>query len=160
VYRRFLVFSFLVWLILAGRIASVHARQLAGAVEVVDSSLQNLSLRIRLPSTPASDMLLSGDSSYKTPIVVGGGQLEVGKPDLPAFGEWVLVPNGTVLAMSVDPGLPVVFENVDVAPVQPPVPDGSAAVVPQFAMDVVTYASDADYPGIFAKAEPPGNVRG
>ncbi|MFH1719232.1 MAG: C25 family cysteine peptidase [Planctomycetota bacterium] len=158
-YRRFLQFSFFVWLILAGQTTAVRAQQ-ADAVEVVGSSSQNLSLRIRLPNISASDMLMSADSPYTQLVVPGGSQFEVGKPDIPVLGEWVLVPNGTTLSISVDPGRPVVFENVDIPPVQPPMVDAPGAPAPQFTMDALTYSTDADYPGVFAEAEPLRNVRG
>jgi len=148
------------WLLLAGQTTAVHAQQQAGAVEVVGSSSKSLSLAVRLPGSVISPMLSTADLSYSTLIANGGGQFEVGKPDIPVFGEWVLIPNGTVLSISADPGTPVVFENIDIPPVQPPMADNPGAPLPQFTINAVTYSADADYPGVFAEAEPVRNVRG
>lgn len=94
------------------------------------------------------------------PFVAGAGQLEVGKPDVPVFGRWVLIPNGTALSVRIDPGEPIVFDDVDVLPVQPPRPDSPGAAEPRFTVDAVTYSTDTDYPGVFAYAEPVRAVRG
>ena len=93
-------------------------------------------------------------------IVSGGGQLEIGKPDLPVFGQWVLVPNGTTLSIRVDPGEPMVSGDVDILPVQPPRTDSPGAPNPQFTVDVATYSIDADYPGVLVWTEPVRTVRG
>lgn len=90
----------------------------------------------------------------------GGGQLEVGKPDVPAFGRWVLVPNGTTLSIHVAAGEPAIVDAVDVPPVQPPRADSPGTPRPKFVMDAATYTTDADYPGALAWAEPVKTVRG
>ena len=50
----------------------------------------------------------------------GSGQFHIGKPDVPIFGEWIVVPNGTSLSMRVEPGEPVILEDIDLPPVQAP----------------------------------------
>ncbi|MHC4229893.1 MAG: hypothetical protein ACYSW0_20855, partial [Planctomycetota bacterium] len=89
-------------------------------VKAVSSSWRHLSLEVSLPVTGVSDMLLQDSRTGLPPIIPRAGQLEVGKPDLPAFGEWLLVPNGTALSLRINPGEPLVFDGIDVPPMQPP----------------------------------------
>ncbi|MHC4326916.1 MAG: C25 family cysteine peptidase, partial [Planctomycetota bacterium] len=71
-----------------------------------------------------------------------------------------LVPNGTALSLRINPGEPLVFDGIDVPPMQPPRVDSPATSGPKFVLDVATYSTDADYPGVLAEAEPVRNVRG
>ena len=129
------------------------------AVQAVSSSAHHVTLTVSLPAKgDAKSLFQQGPSSL--PLMTGTGQLEVGKPDVAVFGQWVLVPNGTTLSIRTYPGEPVVFDDVDVLPAQPPRTDSPGAVNPRFAVDVTTYTSDADYPGMLAYAEPVKTVRG
>jgi len=129
-------------------------------IKVLDSSARNLSLAISLPGMGISYRLMDDSHKYTSLVVPGSSEFEIGKPDIPIFAEWVLIPNGTSLSVSVDPGQPLVFENIDVPPVQPPKPGFAGAARPQFIKDAITYSTNADYPGIFTEAEPIRNVRG
>jgi len=130
-------------------------------IRATGSSARNVSLAVSLPGMAVSSHMLMADShAYTQLIVPGSGQSEVGKPDVPVFGQWVLVPNGTGLSIWADPGEPLVFNDIDVPPVQPPAPDIPGAAAPAFRKDAVTYATNADYPGVFGQAEPIRNVRG
>ncbi|HEC02211.1 MAG TPA: hypothetical protein ENI81_01635, partial [Phycisphaerales bacterium] len=131
-----------------------------GIIQSVSSSSRRLSLAVSVPLMGASGTLLQQGGSHLTFSVSGNGQLEVGKPDLPVFGKWVLVPNGTTVSVRVVPGEPTVFERVDVPPVQPPRTDSPGAPYPEFTIDAETYSTDADYPGVLAWAEPIKTVRG
>lgn len=116
-----------------------------GTVRAVNSSAKHLSLRVSLPTGAT---------------LTGGGQLEVGKPDVPVFGRWVLVPNGTTLSIHVDPGEPAIVDAVDLPPVQPPRADSPGTPRSKTVVDAATYSTDADYPGALAWAEPVRTVRG
>lgn len=130
-------------------------------ISVTHSSDRNLSLALSLPGIAFSSYRLMADNQvYFQLTVPGAGQLEVGRPDVPALAEWVLIPNGTSPSIWVDPGEPLVFDNVDILPVQPPRPDFPGAPEPQFTKDAVTYFTNADYPGVFVELEPTKNVRG
>ena len=131
-----------------------------GTVQAVSSSAKRLTLVVSLPGAGASDVLLQQSRPDLSLAAAGAGQLEVGRPDLPVFGQWVLVPNGATLSLRVDPGQPVIYDDIDVLPVQPPRPDSPGAADPQFTVDAVTYSTDADYPGVLAHAEPVRVVRG
>ncbi len=84
-------------------------------------------------------------------IVPGAGEMEVSKPDLPAFGNWILIPNGTRVVLQVNPGKPTVYTDIDVPPVQPALPDFKGAKRPPFTKDAATYAANIDYPAVFAE---------
>ncbi|MHC4296113.1 MAG: C25 family cysteine peptidase [Planctomycetota bacterium] len=155
-------------LLVSAAIASAQPQQLprdnspsgAGAIRAVSSSARHLTLAVSTPALGVSGILLK-ESRLDLPLAArGAGQLEVGKPDLPVFGQWVLIPNGATMSLQVDPGQAVIFDGVDVLPVQPPRTDSPGVAEPQFAVDTVTYSTDADYPGIFAYAEPVKSVRG
>jgi hypothetical protein len=130
-----------------------------GTVQTVSSSAKRLTLAVSLPGISSSDVLLQQSRPDLSLAAAGAGQLEVGKPDLPAFGQWVLVPNGATLSLRIGAAQPVIYDDIDVLPVQPPRPDSPGAADPQFTVDVVTYSTDADYPGVFAYAEPVRTVR-
>jgi Peptidase family C25/Propeptide_C25 len=132
-----------------------------GHVRVTHSSDRNLSLAVSLPGMSISSYRLMADNQvYSQVIVPGAGQLQVGRPDVPALAKWVLIPNGTSPSISVDPGEPQVFDNVDIPPVQPPKADFQGAPQPPFTKDAVIYSTNADYPGVFAELKPTKNVRG
>lgn len=130
----------------------------ASGIRPVNLSAQNLSLAVSLPRTGASDILMQAGLPH---VPAGaGGSLEIGKPDVPVFAEWVLIPNGTELSISIQRGKPVIFDNVDIPPVQPPKPNSAEAPVPEFTINTITYSLNQDYPGVFAETGPVKNIRG
>jgi hypothetical protein len=62
--------------------------------------------------------------------------------------------------MRIHPGEPVIFDNVDIPPVQPPKLNSAEAAIPQFTMNTITYSLDQDYPGVFAETGPIKDIRG
>lgn len=155
-------------LLVAASIAGAQVRPLlqdnavaaAGTVRTISSSARHLSLTVSIPVMDGANMPLQNSRPSLPPIALRSGQLEVGKPDLPIFGQWALLPNGTTLSLKVEPGEPAIFDDVDVLPVQRPKTDSPGTTAPQFAADASTYSTDADYPGVFAYAEPVKKVRG
>jgi hypothetical protein len=130
-------------------------------IRVAHSSDRNLSLALSLPGMGLFSHELMADSQvYSQLTLPGAGQFEIGKPDIPVFAEWVAIPNGTSPSMRVNPGEPLILDDIDIAPVQPPRPDFPGAAEPRFTKDLVTYSTNADYPGVFAELEPTKNVRG
>lgn len=124
------------------------------------SSARSVSLEVFLPGMWILDFLMADNNIYSSLIVPGGGTFEIGKPDIPIFGRWVLVPNGTDLSLSVIPGEPIVFDNIDVPPVQLPELDFPGAASPKFTKDEAVYSLNAEYPGLFVETEPVKNIRG
>ncbi len=154
--------AFLACLLVPGLIAATQAQQLPGisGIKPIDSSARRLSLTVSLPTMGLSEMLMQQGASHFPAFAGGSGGLEIGKPDVPVFGEWMLIPNGTRISLQVDPGEPLIVDNVDIPPVQPPKANAPEAPTPQFTVDTVTYSMDEDYPGILAEAGPVKTVRG
>ena len=152
------------WIPLAGKGAQTKGVPLGGAggsrVEALSASSEGLVLRTSLPGVGFADTVMADGQQYASVVAPGAGKLEVGKPDVPVFGQWVLIPNGTRVSLQVHPGEARVFEDMDVAPLQPPAEDIRGAGTPLFAKDAAAYSTDADYPGILAEAEDISSVRG
>ncbi|HEC02775.1 MAG TPA: hypothetical protein ENI81_04470, partial [Phycisphaerales bacterium] len=130
----------------------------ATGITTVSSSADSLSLRVSLPMTGASNVLMLAGQPY---IPAGaGGSAAAGEPDVPVFAEWVLIPNGTQYSLRIDPGKPVVYDNVDIPPVQPPRLNSKWAPAPDLTINTITYSTDGDFPGVLAEVGPVKNVRG
>jgi hypothetical protein len=129
-------------------------------VEVISSTAKNLSLAVSLPGMSISSLLMKDGQQYSSLDVPGSGQFHIGKPDVPIFGQWILIPNGTSLHMRIEPGEAIFFDNVDLPPVQPPQVNSPYAGKLPFTKDGITYSTDADFPGIFAEVEPIQKMRG
>ena len=97
--------------------------------------------------------VFSDGKTYSRFFVSGTGQLSPGKPDLPGFAKWILVPNGTGINISATYENPVIYENIDLAPVQPEPYDNLDAPLPPFTKDEKIYSTDSDFPGVFAETE-------
>jgi hypothetical protein len=154
--------AFLALLVASALTPAARGRQLPGVtgIKTVDSSARELSLTVSLPAMTFSNMSMQEESPHLAAFADGSGGLETGKPNVPVFGEWVLIPNGTRISLQVDPGEPLIVDKVDIPPVQPPKANAPEAPIPKFTIDTVTYSTDEDYPGILAEAGPVKTVRG
>lgn len=146
------------WIDLGREDAPVDQRD--SRVVVEHSTLEELVLTISLPGMYVSSQRMADGDTYSVVRVPGSGFCGVGQPAAPALGNWILVPNGTEVEIVVDPGEPIVFENIRLPPVQPPVAEVEDAVVPAFTMDEAVYSRDADAPGVFAELDPISTMRG
>ena len=112
----------------------------ATGITTVSSSAQNLSLKVSLPMTGASSLLMQAG---RPDIPAGAsGSVAIGEPDVPVFAEWVLIPNGTQYSLRIDPGRPVVYGNIDIPPVQPRRLNSAHAPVPDLTINTITYSTD------------------
>ncbi|MHC4229338.1 MAG: C25 family cysteine peptidase [Planctomycetota bacterium] len=159
-FEKALLLLFLAWVLAPGLAFGALPPQLpnASGIRPISSSAQNLSLTVSLPKAGASNILMQAGLPHIRPGA--GGSLGIGEPDVPVFGEWVLIPNGTELSIQVHPGKSVIFDNVDIAPVQPPRLNSAEAAIPHFTIDTITYSLNQDYPGVYAKTGPIKNIRG
>lgn len=132
----------------------------ASYINVVTSTSNNLVIDVSLPEVELIEREYSDGNTYSILVVPGGGKLDVGKPDVPGFGSWILVPNGTEVDISSYPGEPIIYENISLPPVQPPFMDFSNTPEPSFIKDGTIYSKDANYPNVFAETEPIKNMRG
>jgi len=117
-------------------------------------SVMEVTARSSIPGMFLKSDTMADGETYTPVLVPGGGDLEEGKPDLPVFGNWILVPNGTTLHLEVSPGQPRVFTDIKIPPLQPDLPEIKGAKPGPFVKDLVTYATNADYPGVFARTDP------
>ncbi len=123
----------------------------------VKSTAAAVTLEITLPGFFLAEQEMEDGRTYALINAPGAGSHEVGRPDLPVFGTTILIPNGTTPVIEVVPGKPRVFEGIEVAPLQPPAPDGER---PPFTKDADMYERDQYFPADFAVLEPIARIRG
>ncbi len=129
-------------------------------IVVISSTSGMVEVRVSIPEVEFHEIKLSDGNIYSTLIVPGAGRLAIGKPDVPGFGKWILIPNGTDVDITHNAGESIIYENVNLAPVQPLAMDYKGAPEPPFTKDETVFSTDADYPGIFAETEPIKHKRG
>ena len=128
---------------------------------IVDSSSEyGLNVGVSIPDIRFIEKEFLYGNTYSTLIVPEAGQLDVGKPDVPVFANWILIPNGTSVSISTFPGDPVIYDDVNLPPLQPEPSDFKDAPLPPFTKDEPVFATDSDYPGIFAETETIKQKRG
>jgi hypothetical protein len=110
------------------------------------SPIELNSTQYQIVSLPVADHLTAGEVS------------EEGKPDIPALTAMVIVPDMAGIRLTVTHSGYEVFENIDLAPVQPAQPESDPTPVP-FAIDQAAYATDSFYPGDLAEASEPQIMR-
>ena len=124
----------------------------AGVI-VNSSTAHNLDVEVTLPEIQFIEQAMQDGNTYTTVLVDESGELEVGKPDVPVFGNWILIPNGTSAHVSVSRGNPIIYKNINLAPLQPSPYDSEDLPKPAFQKDENVYSRNENYPGIFAKTE-------
>jgi len=155
------------WMLMALQPAGARGREgvpldgglpTAGQVRIRDSSAAGLTLAVELAGFVRGSAVLPDGRAYDLALDPGGASGPIGQPDVPAFAQWILVPNGCEVRVEAAPGAPEIFTGVQLAPVQPP-PSDSGGSAPM-ARDEAVYARDADYPGVFASFEAVSEIRG
>ncbi len=136
------------------------AAQQADPVTVVESIASQLVVKVSLPEMYIHETQMADGNTYHVGTVEGSGLSDAGKPAMPYFGRWILIPNGTVAELVVDPGLTEVVAGIRLQPAQLPLLNLEDAPPPPFTKDEEIYATDADYPGVFARLEPVKIMRG
>ena len=127
---------------------------------VNSSSSRTLDISVSLPKIQFSERIFSDGNLYSAISKPVGTELAKGKPDVPGFAEWILIPNGTDVNISTNHGIPIVYENVTIAPVQPALPELKGIPNPEFLKDEAVYSQNSNYPGVFAEIEPVKQKRG
>ena len=145
----------LFWIFLC--VMSIH---LFAGIEVTSSSAQELGINFTIPEVQFVEARYQDGNLYSKMLVPQASRVKVGKPDVPAFARWILIPNGTQVDISIYKGEPIVYENIELPPVQPSPSDQKDAPMPPFTKDENVYSKNADFPGIYAEAEPAKNKRG
>lgn len=106
------------------------------------------------------DKKLPDRCMYTCFSVPGTGQMAPGKPEVPGFARWILIPNGTTVSISTNHGTPVIYQNINLPPVQNEPSASPGMPLPSFSKDDNIYGHDGDFPGIFADVEPVKHKRG
>jgi len=138
----------------------VSLRDRVSHVFAEESTATNLSLSVSLPGMKLVRTVANNGNVYSAIVASGSDMAAISRPDIPVFGNLVLIPNGTAVSTEVIPGAAVVYENVEIIPAQPPSADVDDALEPPFTMDELVYATDADSPGVFVEMEPARMLRG
>ncbi|MBI4772806.1 MAG: hypothetical protein HY788_01275 [Deltaproteobacteria bacterium] len=129
-------------------------------ITAAESTMEFLRLNVELPGVEVRRATFEDGNRYTLVTAPGSGRYKVGGPDVPVFGTWILIPNGTRADLSVSPGRAVHFEDVDLPPIQPPSADKENAPPNPFVKDESIYSADAAYPAVFAYLEPTKIMRG
>ena len=129
-------------------------------VDVVSSSENELKVKITIPPVRFLEQKLADANVYKVIDAPLSGETDVGSPQLPVFGNWILIPNGKEMVLSVEKGEPLIFTNIILAPVQQYDNDVTVLQNPQVTRNEAIYGKDADFPGTFAIADPVKYNRG
>lgn len=80
--------------------------------------------------------------------------LGIGKPDLPAFAYWIMIPSGTELRLEIKEGSYDTYSDFNIIPVQSPRPyctDGGNELERSFDKNTSVYERDEFYPNMFAE---------
>jgi len=129
-------------------------------ITVVESTASQLTLNVSLPEMYIHTAEMADGNTYHVVTVEGSGMSAAGKPAVPLFGRWILIPNGTNTEIIVDPGPPEILEGIQLQPAQLPLLNLEDAPPPPFTKDEEVYATDTDYPGVFARLEQTKIMRG
>ena len=73
-------------------------------VEINTNSATGLDLKIDNIEPVFEKVRLKDSNEYDKIILPGSADNLPGEPDLPIFGNWILVPNGSDVSISVEPG--------------------------------------------------------
>lgn len=137
-----------------------RATQQPDPITVVESTASQLTLQVSLPEMYIHAADMDDGNTYHVVTVEGSSMSDAGKPAVPLFGRWILIPNGTNTEIVVDPGPPEILESIRLQPAQLPLLNLEDAPPPPFTKDEEIYAADADYPGSFARLEQTKIMRG
>jgi len=128
----------------------------------VEESKRRITIHYTFPG-----FYLSDDSHYvegeKIPfeqvnIAKTGFLIESGKPSLPSFGRYVQIPFNCTYKVSVNPGKPVQFDNILVAPAQEYITDSPEDDI--FEYDRTFYTASQNYPEKIVDVSGPFQIDG
>ncbi|MCD4683174.1 MAG: hypothetical protein K8R86_07825, partial [Bacteroidales bacterium] len=139
----------------------IHLLLQADGVEVKSVNDRTIEIKVSAKSDlQFIEKELSDRNTYSRFFVSGTAILDEGKPCVPGFARWILIPNGTTVNISTSHGKPVVYENIDLAPLQPEPYDNKDAPLPPFTKDEKIYSTNTEYPGVLAETDNIKHKRG
>lgn len=156
------VIQTIVWALILGLIFSVSAQGASiSSPRIYLESTNDHSIVLQLES-PAIDFdsAVSGGLTWDVPFSNGAGRTsEIGAPALPLLSRLILLDADDSVSVEVDVIESVVYENLDIIPVQPPAfRDGREA--PKFELNEDIYTTDALWPAQVANAGRPAIMHG
>ena len=125
----------------------------ANNIIVRSSSSTALEIAVEIPDTEFSERNFADGNKYSSILKPVGASKVPGNPNVPGFASWILIPNGTDANISVNPGEPTIFEDVNLAPVQPALPELKNIKPSPFIKNQSIYSANSQYPGLFAETE-------
>ena len=126
--------------------------------ELIDA--KKVAMKVAVYGCYKSKKKLPDGNTYDVLTAPGESEMPVGYPDIPAFAQWLLVPNGSEIKLEINKGKSVVYKEIDIQPVQPEPPESVDNYIPKFTINKTIYNKNENYPGAFAKLEPIRKIRG
>ena len=117
-----------------------------------------VTLKPPMGETGLIQIVMADGVTYHMINAPGAGKGEIGKPDVPVFREWVMVPLGTTPELTVFSGESVTYTDIRIPVVRAPIPDSSTN--DDFSRDFEFQGSEEYYPGEFATLQTMGTIRG
>jgi len=115
---------------------------------------------VQLPEADFVQIRMDDKNQYDRLIVPGAIHPASGNPEVPTFSNWILIPNGTKPVLNVTAGEPVIYNDVNLPPVQLAKPDIVGEKKQDFVKDKEVYNQHSAYPAEFAFLEPTMQKRG
>lgn len=137
---------------------STQCREDAPQVQLVTSSSQELVLDVRIPPVLEQELRRAGNSYRRLTLPGSGTTTEIGRPELPAFGRFVALPQRAQAQVEVLADQVETRSGYLVYPVQEPVTDQGEE--PEFVIDLAAYQRDGYYPSQIVQLEEPAVIRG
>lgn len=120
----------------------------------------SVGISVQLPEVNLQQFHLEDKIEYNRLIVPGSIPPVSGKPEVPTFSSWLLIPNGTTPILNITPGEPVIYNGINLPPVQLAKPDIVGEKKQAFVKDINTYKQVSAFPAEFAFLEPTRQKRG
>ncbi|MEE4240167.1 MAG: C25 family cysteine peptidase [Desulfopila sp.] len=136
-----------------------------GRIKRVKATLDEIILETQIEDLSFFEREVDGLVFTQLSLPFSGITEEIGKPELPSFGQFFAVPNGAQMKVEV---LEVEYETIPdvlVYPTQEPLPDcatmdENGQDARPFAFDRDFYALEVDYPGQVITVDPVTSIRG
>jgi hypothetical protein len=130
----------------------------------ISQRISGVGLTIGIPAVAVTDQMVNSTSYQRVdlPLADHLDQAELaidGMPDVPVYTTMLAIPDQAGIQLEVTYTGFDVFENIDLAPVQPSASDTDPEAVIPFTIDQNTFSTDAFYPGELASAGEPVIMR-
>ena len=129
-------------------------------ISVPVSNQQELIIDITIPGMNVADTKQDETTYQYLSVPDSGLTTEIGKPQLPAFGRYVAIPNGAEATVEVLESSFNMIDGYTVYPAQEPLPNQTNFPTPPFSIDSAFYARDQWYPSQPVAMDEPVVIRG